>query len=123
MEKKRRIISYENLEPKVQELLHKKFPAGFVGHVQKIQSPKGETLNVVQLETADSIFMVKVKLNMPKKAKSDDDDDEFFGDEVPEAGDGFDTDKEEFGAGDDEEDSYGDGPAEEYDDDDKEDED
>lgn len=120
MEKKKRIISQENLEPKVLEMFLKKYPNGFTGFVQNITSPKGENLHVVPLETDDSIFLVKVKLAV-KKTRDDDDDDDDFADDIPEAGDGIDGDKDEFGSGDDEEDNYGDGPAEEMGEDDDED--
>lgn len=119
MEKKKRIISLENLEPKVLELFSKKYPAGYAGFVQNITSPKGESLHVVPLETEDSMFLVKVKISGKKSREEDDDD--FVSDEVPEAGDGFDGDKDEFSGNDEEEDNYGDGPAEEADEEDDED--
>ena len=113
MEKKKRIVSLENLEPKIIELFNKKYAGGYAGFVQNIPSPKGEMLHVVPLETPDSYFLVKVKINV-KKVKEDEDED-FDGDEIPEAGDGFDGDKDEFNNNDEEEDNYGDGPAEEDD--------
>ena len=121
-EKQKRIISHENLDPKILELFNKKYPNGYQGFIQNIPSPKGEMLHVVSLETEDSIYLVKVKVQANKKNR-DEDDDEFFGDEIPEAGDGFDGDKDEFGGNDDEEDNYGDGPAEETSEDGEDDED
>lgn len=115
MEKKKRIISQENLEPKILDMFQKKYPNGYTGFIQNITTPKGEMLHVVPLETEDSIFLVKVKVNV-KKTRDDDDDDDFT-DEIPESGDGFDGDKDEFG-NDEEEGSYGDGPAEEMGEDD-----
>lgn len=110
MEKKKSIISYEKLSPKLQEALRKRYPAGYAGHIQKIATPK-ETFTVVPLETEDSIYMVKVKY-VEKKSKSvDDEDDEFFADDefggVPDtAATGFDGEKDEFGSDDDEEEEY-----------------
>jgi hypothetical protein len=115
MEKKKKIISYENLDPQLQVALRKKYPAGYAGHVQKLQTPK-ETFTVVPLETKDALYMVKVKY-VEKKAKSvDDEEEEFFGDDeftVPDAGGstGFDGEKDEFGD-EEEEDNYGDKPEE-----------
>jgi hypothetical protein len=114
MEKKKRIISQENLDPKVLEMFQKKYPNGFTGFV-----PKGENLHVVPLETDDSIFLVKVKV-VVKKTREDEDE-EDFGDDIPEAGDGLDGDKDEFGAGDEEEDNYGDEPVDDAGEDDDED--
>jgi hypothetical protein len=119
MEKKKRIISQENLDPKVLEMFQKKYPNGFTGFVQNITSPKGENLHVVPLETDDSIFLVKVKV-VVKKTREDEDE-EDFGDDIPEAGDGLDGDKDEFGAGDEEEDNYGDEPVDDAGEDDDED--
>jgi hypothetical protein len=119
MEKKKRIISQENLEPKVLEMFLKKYPNGFTGFVQNITSPKGENLHVVPLETDDSIFLVKVKV-VVKKTR-DDEDEEDFGDDIPEAGDGLDGDKDEFGGGEEEEDGYDDEPADDAGEDDDED--
>ncbi|MBX7093882.1 MAG: hypothetical protein K1X56_04100 [Flavobacteriales bacterium] len=108
MEKKKSIISYEKLSPEMQQELKKKYPAGYAGHVQKIVTPK-ETLTVVTLETAEAIYLVKVKF-VEKKSKSvDDEDEEFFGDDdfsVPDTGGGFEGDKGEFGADDDDEEEY-----------------
>jgi hypothetical protein len=119
-EKLKRIISHENLDDKILDMFNKKYPNGYGGFIQNIPSPKGEMLHVVPLETEDSIYLVKVKVQANGKKGRDEDDDEFFGDEIPEAGDGFDGDKDEFNANEDEEDNYGDGPAEEMGEEDEE---
>ena len=113
MEKKKKIISYENLEPGLQDALRKKYPSGYAAHVQKLQTPK-ETFTVVPLETKDALYMVKVKVTDKKSKSVDDEDDEFFEDDfsVPDtAASGFDTEKDEF-ADDEEDDNYGDKPEE-----------
>lgn len=117
MQKARKMISFENLEPKLQEVLKEKYPNGFVGHTQRIETPK-ETVNVVQFETKDTIYMVKVKLQEKKRKDDDDDDDDV--DLIPDVVPGLDDDKDEFGD-DEEEDSYGDEPIDEGGDDDDED--
>ena len=119
-EKLKRIISHENLDAKILDMFNKKYPNGYAGFIQNIPSPKGEMLHVVPLETEDSIYLVKVKVQAggSNKKSREEDDDEFFGDEIPEAGDGFDGDKDEFNANEEEEDNYGDGPAEDSGDDD-----
>ena len=109
MQKQRKMISFENLEPKLQEVLKEKYPNGFVGHTQRIETPK-ETVNVVQFETKDTIYMVKVKLTEKKRKDDDDDDDES--EMIPEVVPGLDGDKDEFGQ-EEEDDSYGDEPVEE----------
>jgi hypothetical protein len=117
MQKQRKMISFENLEPKLQEVLKEKYPNGFVGHTQRIETPK-ETVNVVQFEPKDTIYMVKVKLQ-EKKRKDDDDDDEEA-DLIPDVAPGLDDDKDEFGD-EEEEDGYGDEPVDEASEDEDED--
>lgn len=121
MEKKKSIISYEKLSPELQKALKAAYPNGFAGHVQKLQTPK-ETFNVVNLETKDAIYMVKVKVQ-EKKSKSveDDDDDDFTPDDfnVPDTGGGFDGEKDEFGSDDEEEEEYDKPDVDEGDDDDE----
>lgn len=118
--KLRKMISFENLDPKLQEVLKEKYPNGFLGHTTRIETPK-ETVNVVNLETKDTIYMVKVKLVDKKRKADDDDDDDNDGvDLIPDSGPGMDGDKDEFGD-DEEEDNYGDEPVEEGSDDDDDD--
>ncbi len=108
MEKAKKIISFENLPANLQAELKKKYPNGYAGHVQKLATPK-ETFNVVPLETADALYMVKVKYVEKNSKSMDDDDDEFFGDDdfsVPDTGGGFDGEKDEFGSDDEEETEY-----------------
>lgn len=122
MEKKKSIISYENLSPELQKALKKAYPNGFAGHVEKLPTPK-ETFNVVKLETSEAIYMVKIKLTDKKSKSMDDDDDEYFeGDDfsVPDAGGGFDGEKDDFDSDDDEEEEY-DQPDEDNGEDDDED--
>lgn len=121
------MISFENLPSELQEMLKKKYPNGFAGHTQRIDTPK-ESLNVVNLETPDVFYMVKVRVVDKKGKNVDDDDDENFADDefsVPDTGeDGLEEDKSEFG-NDEEEDNYGDKPEDEPaegDDDDEDDE-
>jgi len=117
MQKSRKMISFENLEPKLQEILKEKYPNGFTGHTQRIDTPK-ETVNVVHFETKDTIYMVKVKLH-DKKRREDDDDEEDVPDlGIPEVA--LDGDKDEFGD-EEEEDNYGDEPVEEGEGDDDDD--
>lgn len=120
MEKKKRIISIENLEPAIKDSLMKKYPSGFDPFIQKIQGIKGETLTIVPLETEDSIFLVKVKPEM-KKVAEDDDEEDTEGAEIPETTESF-GDDDEFSKDEEEDAGFKDEPVEEYDDDDDEEE-
>ena len=116
--KQKKMISFENLDKKLQEVLKEKYPNGFAGHTQRIDTPK-ETLNVVTLETKDTIYMVKIKLTDKKRRDDDDDEDEMSDLGIPEVA--MDGDKDEFNDDDDGDDSYGDEPVDEGDDDEEED--
>lgn len=119
MSKQRKMISLENLAPELQDLLKSKYPNGFAGHTTKIDTPK-ETVNVVNLETSDTIYLVKVKLDVKKSKHIDDDDDDD--DDSFDIGEGIGGDKDDFGSDDDDDDdSYDDAPEDDGGDDDDED--
>lgn len=118
MQKAKKMISFENLDKKLQQVLLEKYPNGFNGHTQRIDTPK-ETLNVVTLETKDTIYMVKIKLQDKKRREDDEEEEEVADLGIPEVA-GMDDDKDEFNDNE-EEDNYGDEPVEEGGDDDDED--
>lgn len=119
-QKQRKMISLENLAPELQDLLKSKYPNGFLGHTTKIDTPK-ETVNVVNLETSDTVYLVKVKLDIKKSKHVDDDDDDD--DFVPEEG-GIGSEKDEFDSDDsDDDDSYDDKADDDGGEDDDDDED
>ena len=60
MEKKRVIKSLENLDPELKKLIKKKYPDGFEDHLIRLQTAKKEPLFVVNLETDDTMYLVKI---------------------------------------------------------------
>ncbi len=57
--KKNLIVSYKSLSADLLELLKEKYPDGYVDYIQRFEKPNGETIFVVPLETADTVYMIK----------------------------------------------------------------
>ncbi len=59
-QKKRVIIDYKALEPKLVELLEATYPHGFTNQTIKFPNAKGEIITAVRMETKDTIYLVKL---------------------------------------------------------------
>lgn len=79
IQKKRSIISYQNLPQEAIELFEKKYGDGYADYAQKITKPDGSALYVVPLETDDAIYMVKVDVVVDSKFSDEDFDKEILG--------------------------------------------
>lgn len=80
MEKKKLVISYNNLSPELLELVKKKYPAGYLNHVFKVTKPNNDFFYAITLDTEDSSYLIKVNVKIDTKPKDDDDEKDFFGD-------------------------------------------
>lgn len=58
--KKRIIKSLENLSGELQELLREQYPNGYESSITRITNAKNEPIFVFPLETADSVYLVKL---------------------------------------------------------------
>lgn len=58
--KKRVIKSLENLDEDLRDLLKEQYPNGYEASITRITNAKKEPIFVFPLETADSVFLVKV---------------------------------------------------------------
>ena len=67
IQKKRSIISYQNLPQEAINLFEEKYGDGYADYAQKIMKPDGEPLYVVPLETDDAVYMVKVDVVIDSK--------------------------------------------------------
>jgi len=106
MEKKRLVISYNNLSPDLLDLVKKKYPSGFLNHVIKVTKPNNEFFYAITLDTDDSSYLIKVNVKIDSKAKDEDEEKDFFS-ESDDIGTNEDSFPEEVS----------DEPAEEYSDD------
>jgi len=84
--KKRVIKSLETLTEELKDLIKKQHPNGFESSISRIMTAKKEPIFVFPLETADSIYLVKVPAtknsaggyDVDSGEREDEDDDEGF---------------------------------------------
>lgn len=79
VQKKRSIISYQNLPQEAIDLFDEKYGDGYADYAQKITKPDGSVLYVVPLETDDAVYMVKVDVVIDSKFSDEDFDKEILG--------------------------------------------
>ena len=64
-QKKRHVVSYENMSEEVLSAFNEKYPKGFADYLPdlvKYSKPDGTPFYAVTIETADSIYLVKIKV-------------------------------------------------------------
>ncbi len=72
-QKKRVVVSYENLQTEVLQALMKKYPAGYANHVFKVSLPNNKFFHAVTVDTDDASYLVKVKVKLDKADKLEED--------------------------------------------------
>lgn len=63
--KKRHVVSYENMSPELQAAFNEKYPKGFqdyLGDLVKYFKPDGTPFYAVTVETPDCIYLVKIQI-------------------------------------------------------------
>ncbi len=82
--KRRAVISYENMSDELREAFEEKYPHGYadyLGDLVKIDKPDGTCFYAVSVEIPDAIYLVKVKVrtddyeDVEKDLFKDDDED------------------------------------------------
>lgn len=103
MDKKKHIISYQNLSDELLELFHEEYEEGYSDYIQKIVKPDGTPLFVVPLETDDNYYLVKMEVKVDEKLSEEELDKQLFSDgkdDADDAGDDtFDNDGDSDKAG------------------------
>lgn len=57
----RRIRSFETLTDELREKLQEQYPDGIENHhIRTVSTPKGENLRVIELRTADVLYLIKL---------------------------------------------------------------
>lgn len=72
-QKKRVVISFENLKPEVYQALMKKYPQGYSNHVFKVTLPNNGFFHAVTVDTEDTSYLIKVKVKLDKADKLEED--------------------------------------------------
>jgi len=84
-QKKRAVVSYENMPEEVSQAFAEKYPRGVVDYlpdVQKIDKPDGTSIYTVTIEIPTAIYLVKVQIkvddvdDLDRWLDSDDSDEE-----------------------------------------------
>lgn len=84
--KKKIIVDFKKLNDEILSLLVEKFPDGYGDKdVIVFKNAKGETIEAVEVETEDTIYLVKIsqKLEIVMEEFEDDEDDDYGMDEDP----------------------------------------
>lgn len=66
-QKKRAVVSYENMSEEVAAAFNEKYPKGLVDYlpdVRKIDKPDGTSIYTVTIEIPDAIYLVKIKMKV-----------------------------------------------------------
>ncbi len=74
--KKRVIVDYKNITEELLQLLSEEHPYGFEGETIHFTNAKGERVEAVPLETADTKYLIKVSTQLITKFEAFQDDDE-----------------------------------------------
>ncbi|MBV7441904.1 hypothetical protein KRX57_10795 [Weeksellaceae bacterium TAE3-ERU29] len=84
--KKRIIVDFKKLNDKILSLLVEKFPDGYGDQdVIVFKNAKGETVEAVEVQTEDTVYLVKISQRLEivmEEYEEDDDNDVFFDEEV-----------------------------------------
>jgi hypothetical protein len=88
-QKKRIVVSYENLKPEVKMAILKKYPSGYTNHVFKVTLPNNNFFHAITVDTEDASYLVKVKVKLDKAEKLEED---LFNNDMDKGADDTDTD-------------------------------
>jgi len=82
---KRVIVDYSKLTNEVLDLLVVKYPDGYdYDDIVTFQNAKGETVKAVEVKTEETIYLVKISVNLEQRMEeySEDNDDEDIDDDI-----------------------------------------
>lgn len=86
MERKRLVVSYNNVSPEVLEAIRKKYPLGYANHVIKVKTQGEDFFYAITVDTDTASYLVKVPVKIDTKGSVNDDDnlDELTEEKEPE---------------------------------------
>ncbi|HAH56702.1 MAG: hypothetical protein KUL83_00100 [Lentimicrobium sp.] len=89
MDKKRVIVSYNNLSQDVLDAIKLKYPLGYSNNVIKVKTRGEEFFYAITVDTADASYLVKVPVKIDTKGLQDEDIADDADDEKDTPDDGF----------------------------------
>lgn len=85
--KQRRIVDYRNLSDELLELLEAQYHGDYSTSTIRFRNAQGDLVSAVPIETEDSIYLVKMSVQLRRKleelAAAQEDDDEDDDEETP----------------------------------------
>lgn len=96
--KKRAVISYENMSQELLDAFKEKYPHGYsdyLGDIFKVEKPNGDFFYAVSLEVPDAVYLVKIKVKIDDYQDVEND---LFKDEDPDDEDDGEENDERFPA-------------------------
>lgn len=94
--KKRAVISYENMSQDLLDAFKEKYPHGYadyLGDIFKVEKPNGDFFYAVSLEVPDAVYLVKIKVKIDDYQDVEND---LFKDEDSDVGTDTDADDDRF---------------------------
>lgn len=72
MERKRLVISYNNVTTEVMEAIRKKYPLGYTNHVIKVKTQGEDFFYAITVDTETASYLVKVPVKIDTKGLNED---------------------------------------------------
>ncbi len=79
--KRHLVVSFNNLDPELQEALRVKYPAGFSEVMIRIDKPNGDFFYAVPYETPEIAYLVKIDVKVDDGSDEDEEDKDYYGDD------------------------------------------
>ena len=100
MNKKRLVVSFNNLSEELLDALKKKYPAGYGDSIMKINGPNDKVFYAVMLEMPEASYLVKVDVKIDSVGEEVEEKAEFeedeFGSSNAEEPTNFGSEEEDF---------------------------
>lgn len=72
MERKRLVVSYNNVSTDVLEAIRKKYPLGYTNHVIKVKTKGQDFFYAITVDTENASYLVKVPVKIDTKGLNED---------------------------------------------------
>lgn len=72
MERKRLVVSYNNVSAEVMEAIRKKYPLGYTNHVIKVKTQGEDFFYAITVDTDTASYLVKVPVKIDTKGLNED---------------------------------------------------
>ncbi len=92
--KKRLVVSFNNLTPDLQEAVRLQYPLGYTDFMIRINKPSGDFFYAVPYETDEVSYLVKIDVKIDGQIEEEEDK-EYYNDEIKGADEIPDDEEEE----------------------------